>query len=123
MPQRSMVWIEGLEAGWSCSNCKWTFPIPTLLSSKDARDAYDRLAGVNFDKHECEKPSTSEKQPSGSLFTDRARMLIMRGFRPKVAVEIVLHEMEFEHRENPAALAKVRDDAETFLERIRKGLI
>jgi hypothetical protein len=121
--QRSMVWIDGLEAGWSCSNCTWKFPIPTLLSSKDARDAYDRLAGVKFDKHQCEESSTSDKQAPGSPFDDRARMLIMRGFTPKVAVDIVLHEMQFENRQNPAALAKAHGEAEAFLERIRKGLI
>jgi len=123
MTARSMVWIEGLDGGWSCSNCHWKFPVPTLLTGKEARDAYDRLAAAKFGDHNCQECSTAPRQSSTSTFTERARMLIMRGYKPKIAVEIVLHELEFEYRNNPEALARARGDAEEFLARIRKGLI
>jgi hypothetical protein len=35
-----------------------------------------------------------------TAFADRARLLIKRGYSPKVAVELVLHEMEFEQGNN-----------------------
>lgn len=124
MTMRSMVWIEGREQGWSCSNCQWKFPVPSLLTSKEARDAYDRLATAKFDRHECQEvPAAPEKEGLSSDFVERARVLMKRGYTPKIAVDIVLHEMEFEHRKNPAALTKARVDAEGFLERVRKGLI
>jgi hypothetical protein len=124
MTLRSIVWVEGREEGWSCSSCNWKFPVPPLLTSKEARDAYDRLAAAKFEQHECEEISSApEKVAPSSEFLERARVLMKRGYTPKIAVEIVLHEMEFEHRKNPAALAKARVDADAFLERIRKGLI
>ena len=125
MTVRQLVWIDGHEAGWICSNCSWKYPIPTLLSSKDARDAYDRLAASKFGEHKCQEPSPPQTKvpPTASRFSDRARILILRGYTPKVAVEIVLHELEFEHRTNPAELTKARADAEEFLVKIRKGLI
>jgi hypothetical protein len=124
MMLRSIVWVEGREEGWSCSNCNWKFLVPPLLTSKDARDAYDRLAAAKFDQHECQKISSApEKEAPSSEFIERVRVLIKRGYTPKIAVDIVLHEMEFEHRKNPAALAKARVDADAFLQRIRKGLI
>jgi hypothetical protein len=50
-------------------------------------------------------------------------MLIRLGYTPKVAVELVLHEMEFEHRNNSRMMEKARVDAEDFLLKVRKGLI
>lgn len=121
---RSLVWIEGAEGGWACSHCRWRFPIPTLLSEKEARDAYDRLAAGKFSAHSCEiEPTPAAKRTAGSSFADRARGLILRGYTPKVAVELVLHELEFEYRNNAAAMARARADAEEFLLKIRKGLI
>ena len=121
MAERSLVWIEGFEEGWSCSNCPWKFPVPTLLTGKEARDAYDRLAAAKFEQHKCQESSSApQNEVPNSVFADRARQLMKRGYKPKIAVEIILHEMEFEHRKNPAALAKAGVDAEEFLERIRK---
>jgi hypothetical protein len=126
MAGRILLWKDSV--GWTCSNCRWEYPLPTLLSAKDARDAYDRLATADFGKHECQAFSSAQKEVpqkeiQTSILADRARMLIMRGYTPKIAVDIVLHELEFEHRENPEALAKARRDAEEFLARIRRGLI
>lgn len=125
---RSLVWVEGdAEGGWRCSNCRWKFPVPTLLSEKEARDAYDRLAAVKFAEHECEAVAAhspvAAKQGTHNTLEDRARGLVMRGYKPKVAVELVLHELEFEYRNSPTALEKARVDAEAFLAKIRKGLI
>jgi hypothetical protein len=50
-------------------------------------------------------------------------MLIKRGYRPKVAVDLVLHETEIEYRNNPRIMEKAHADAEDFLLRVRKGLI
>jgi len=58
-----------------------------------------------------------------TAFADRARMLIQKGYTPKVAVELVLHEMEFEQGNNSNAMEKVRADAEEFLRKTRRGLI
>ena len=122
---RSLVWIEGEDGGWTCSNCRWRFPIPTLLSEKEAKDAYDRLAAGKFSAHRCEIEPTppAAKQNAGPSVADRARVLITRGYKPKVAVELVLHELEVEYRNGPGVMAKARLDAEEFLLKIRKGLI
>jgi hypothetical protein len=50
-------------------------------------------------------------------------VLIKRGYKPKVAVELVLHEMAIEQGNNPRTMEKARADAEDFLLRVRKGLI
>ncbi len=126
---RFLVWVEGDAAGWSCSNCRWRFPVPTLLSGAEAKDAYDRLANVKFREHKCETeaglPAANQETNSNtdSAFSDRARMLIKRGYAPKVAVELVLHEMGIEHDNDWRIMEKARADAEDFLLRVRKGLI
>ena len=127
---RFLIWIEGDANGWACSNCRWRFPVPTLLSGGEARDAYDRLAAVKFREHKCEAEtslSAAKRETKGSAadtaFADRARVLIKRGYTPKVAVELVLQETEVEHRNDPRIMERARADAEDFLQRARKGLI
>jgi hypothetical protein len=91
--------------------------------------AYRRPAGVKFGEHRREaetKNSTQEQeaQPEhDSAFEDRARILIKRGYTPKVAVELVLHEIEFEQGSNSRIMEKARADAENFLMRARQGLV
>lgn len=126
---RSLIWIESDASGWACSNCRWTFPIPTLLRGEEAKGAYDRLAAVKFREHKCE-PETGlsavkqeTQRVADTAFAERARTLIKRGYTPKVAVELVLHETEIEHRNDPRIMEKARADAEDFLLRARKGLI
>jgi hypothetical protein len=126
---RSLIWVEGDAKGWACSNCSWRFPVPTLLSGEEAKGAYDRLAAGKFREHKCEaetslsaaKPET--KRDADAPFAERARMLIKRGYKPKVAVELALHEMEFEQGNDSRMMEKARADAEDFLLRVRKGLI
>jgi len=122
---RALVWIDGPDGGWSCSICRWKFAIPTLLTSKDARDAYDRLAAGKFDGHSCESEpaAPAAKQHVEGPFAERVRGLIARGFKPKVAIELALHEIEFEFRNSPKIVEKARVDAEEFLQKIGKGLI
>lgn len=50
-------------------------------------------------------------------------MLIKRGYTPKVAVELILHETAIEHRNDSRVMEKACADAEDFLLRVRKGLI
>jgi hypothetical protein len=115
--------------GWACSNCRWRFPVPTLLSGEEAKGAYDRLAAAKFRQHTCDaatgfSTTTPEaKRNVDSAFTERARTLIKRGYKPKVAVELVLQETEIEHGNDPKFMEKARADAEDFLQRVRTGLI
>jgi hypothetical protein len=126
--ERSLIWIEGDAAGWSCSNCGWRFAVPTLLSGdEEAMAAYDRLAAAKFRDHPCEAevgiPATNAKTNTGSAFSNRARILILRGFKPKDAVELVLHEVATESGSNRTLMEKARADAEEFLAKLRQGLI
>jgi hypothetical protein len=127
--ERSLFRVEGDAKGWACSNCRWRFPVPTLLSGEEAMAAYDRLAAVKFREHKCEAEGGFSdakevtKRDAGTLFAERARVLIKRRYKPKVAVELVLHEMAIEQGNNPRTMEKARADAEDFLLRVRKGLI
>ena len=126
---RYLIWIEGDEDGWACSNCRWRFPVPTFLSGKEGKAAYDRLAAVKFDEHTCEgttrraatKPETN--QNVGSTFAERARTLIKRGYTPKVAVELILHDTEIGCGNDSRIMQKTRSEADDFLRRVRQGLI
>jgi hypothetical protein len=127
--ERSLIWTEGDAKGWACSNCQWRFPIPTLLSGEEAIGAYNRLAALKFREHKCEATgglSAASQEPkwdAGNAFVQRARMLIKRGYTPKVAVDLVLQETEVEHGNDSRMMEKARADAEDFLLKIRKGLI
>jgi len=126
--ERSLIWIHGDANGWACSNCRWRFPVPTLLSGEEAKAAYDRLAAAKFREHKCAETSLSAAKleanwSSDTAFSDRARMLIKRGYTPKVAVELVLQETGVEHGNDPRIMERARADAEDFLLRARKGLI
>ena len=126
---RFLIWAEDGAKGWVCSNCRWRFPVPTLLSEDDAKSAYDRLAAVKFREHKCEGgtvPAAAKPEPrpeADTAFAERARALIKRGYKPKVAVDLVLHEMEFEQGTGSRKMEKARADAEDFLRRVGKGLI
>jgi hypothetical protein len=126
--ERSLVRIQGDASGWACTNCGWTFPVPTLLGGDEAMAAYDRLAAAKFREHKCEVhaafPAKEPAKPvADTPVAERARMLIKRGYKPKVAVELVLHEMEIEHGRDRNFMEKTRADAEDFLMKVRKGLI
>ena len=123
---RSLIWIQGnADPGWACSDCKWKFPIPTLLTSEEAKRAYDRLASNEFRKHVCESETSKiESRPSDEpAFADRASKLIKVGFKPKDAAELVVQEILLESGGDPNTKEKARIDAEEFLLKVRKGLI
>jgi hypothetical protein len=127
---RFLVWTEGEGGGakgWACSDCSWKNPIPTLLSGEEAKGAYDRLAAVKFREHRClstgfSAPKT-ESTADGNVFADRARALIKRGYTPKIAVDLVLHELESEYGSHSRKMDQARTDAEDFLRRLSQGLL
>ncbi len=127
--ERTLFWIDGDARGWACSVCRWRFPVPTLLSSQEAREAYDRLATSKFQEHTCEAqtvvPAATQKVSlsSDTNLAERARMFIKRGYKPKDAVGFVLQETEFEHGNDPRIMEKARADAEDFLQKVRSGHI
>jgi hypothetical protein len=127
--ERALIWVGGDAKGWACSKCRWKYPVPTLLTGEEAKGAYDRLAAAKFREHKCDLGASlfAAEQPTkpdaGVSFAERARMLIKRGYTPKIAADLVLHEMEFEHASNSAVMEKARADAEDFLLKVRKGLI
>jgi len=123
---RSLIWIQGsADPSWACSDCKWKFPMPTLLTSEDAKQAYDRLASHEFRKHVCKsEPVKVEARPNDEpTFADRASKLIKVGYKPKDAAELVVQEILLENGSDPKIKEKARIDAEEFLQRVRKGLI
>ena len=91
--------------------------------------AYDRATEAKCREHQSEGETRLSAQEQATqraadtAFADRARKLIKRGYTPKVAVELVLHEMEFEQGNDSRAMEKARADAEDFLRRARQGLI
>ncbi|MGB6677826.1 MAG: hypothetical protein WBE44_14115 [Terriglobales bacterium] len=103
--------------------------MPTLLSGREAKDAYDRLAAAKFRQHLCEAgtrisaTAPEAKNDIDSAFVERARTLIKRGYKPKVAVELALQETQIEHGHDPTTMQKAHADAEDFLQRVGKGLI
>ena len=120
---RQLTWIDdGKSEGWTCSECAWTYPIPELLADPEAKAAYDRIASANFTKHAC-RATPKEQKPSHEGNIERLRNLVMRGMKPKDAVEIMLQEIALECRRNPQMMEKARADADEFLRRIREGRI
>ena len=127
--ERSLIWIEDAHGGWACSSCRWRFSVPTLLTGREAKAAYDRLAAVKFREHLCEAETSlpavkQEFTPDADpTFAERARKLIAQGYKPKDAVELVVEETALENRNDPRIIEKARADAEDFLLKVRKGLI
>jgi len=119
-----MTWaIDQIFEGWTCSDCAWTYPIPELLADPQAKDAYDRIASASFKGHECGATPKGRKPLYEEAKIERLRMLVMRGIKPKDAVEIMLQEVALECGENPKAMEKARAEADEFLRRIREGRI
>jgi len=118
---RVPTWVSDQHVtGWSCSKCDCTFPLPSLLSDPDAKKAYDRLASAKFQRHDC-----ATHQPVASLdpdtFIARAKGLVMRGFKPEDAAEIVSREIMFENHDDPDIARKVQIEVNDFLRRLKRG--
>jgi hypothetical protein len=122
--ERWLIWVgEQQLQGWACSRCEWNFPVPTLLSNRDAKNAYDRLASAKFAGHDCQEHSQRASGSQEETFAERARKLVTRGFKPRDAVEITLQEIMLEHGNKPTIIEKARADAEAFLRRVKEGLM
>jgi hypothetical protein len=122
---RELLWSSDRSfQGWTCSQCEWKNPLPTLLNDPEARTAYDRLAAAKFREHKCADHLSRLDSPSnGESFTPRIRKLVTQGFKPKDAVELFLQEIALEYRNQPKVQAQAKMDAEDFLRRVKAGLI
>ena len=120
---RALTWVSDQHlTGWTCSRCGWTFPLPSLLKDPEARKAYDRLASAKFQRHDCATHQSSASFAPES-FINRAKGLVMRGFKPKDAAEIAAREIMFENDHDPDIASKVQIEAQDFMRRVKKGLI
>jgi len=121
---RELLWtVEPTFTGWTCSQCEWNNPLPTLLSDPEARTAFDRLAAAKFREHKCDDNRPRLAVPAEESFTARIRKLISHGFKPKDAVELLLQEVAIEYPGQPKLLAQAKAESEDFLRRLRAGLI
>ena len=122
---RELIWTSHRTfQGWTCSQCDWNYPVPTLLTDADARTAYDRLAAAKFREHSCaDHMARLELAEGQDSFTGRIRKLIKQGFKPKDAVELFLQEVQLEYRNDPKTLARAKAEGEDFLRRLKAGLI
>jgi hypothetical protein len=120
---RELIWISNHSfQGWTCSQCEWKYPLPTLLTDAEARTAFDRLASGKFREHVCaEHLARLEVAEQG--FTGRIRKLVAQGFKPKDAVELFLQEVALEYRGQPKALERAKLEGDDFLRRVKAGLI
>jgi hypothetical protein len=121
---RSMMWIADPDFhGWICSDCEWNSAIPTLLEDPEARSAFDRLASGKFRGHNCaDQPARNASNRPASL-TERMRVLVKRGYKPKDAADLVLQEISLEFREQKGILKQAETEAVEFLRRVREGII
>jgi hypothetical protein len=122
---RELIWTSNRTfQGWTCSQCEWNSPLPTLLSEADARTAYDRLAAAKFREHKCaDHLARLDMVQEQDSFTGRIRKLVTQGFKPKDAVELFLQEIQLEYRNDPKTLARAKAEGEDFLRRLKTGLI
>lgn len=123
-PNRELLWsVQRSFQGWTCSQCEWNEPVPTLLGDPEAKTAYDRIAISKFRKHNCADYPIRLPSSGPDSFTSRIRKLVSKGFKPKDAVELILQEVTIENPGQPKVLDQARQEGEDFLRRLRAGLI
>ena len=121
---RELIWTSHHSfQGWTCSQCEWNYPLPTLLNDPEARTAYDRLAASQFRTHSCSAHLSRLRPVDQDSFTARIRKLVSQGFKPKDAVELFEQEISLEYRNDPKTLSQAKTAGEDFLRRWRAGLI
>jgi hypothetical protein len=98
-----------------------------LLQDEEAKRAYDRLGTLKFKEHVCKETLSSNWQAAASskapTFAERARALVMKGYKPKDAVSLVLDEVALECRNDPKIISQAKAEGEQFLLNIRQGSI
>jgi cytoskeletal protein CcmA (bactofilin family) len=82
-----------------------------------------RAAAAGAGAEGSPRASSAPRPSSGPTFADRASALIKKGYKPKVAVELLLQDAALESRNDPRIMSQEQSDAEDFLQKIRKGLI
>lgn len=97
--------------------------MPTLLTDADAKTAYDRLAAAKFREHKCSEHLARLGPVVDEGFSSRIRKLILQGFKPKDAVELMLQEVALEYRGQAKVLEQAKSEGEDFLRRLRAGVI
>jgi hypothetical protein len=121
---RELLWTSHRTfQGWTCSQCEWSYPLPTLLTDADAKTAFDRLAAAKFREHKCNEHMARLAPVVDEGFSSRIRRLISQGFKPKDAVELMLQEVALEFRGQPNVLEQAKSEGEDFLRRMRAGII
>jgi len=121
---REIIWtVDRTFQGWTCSQCEWNYPVPTLLNDPEAKNAYDRLAKAKFREHACSDHRSRLASAEPESFTARVRKMVAHGYKPKDAVDLLLQEIAIEYRNEPQVLAQAKSEAEDFLRRLRAGLI
>jgi hypothetical protein len=119
-----MIWITARDfRGWACSECEWNCPVPTLLSDPEAKSAYDRLSSAKFRKHNCAENLPRTKSADLPSVRERMRRLVVGGYKPKDAIEVVLQELRMEFRDDPNVVESAKAEAEDFLRQVREGLV
>ncbi|SPF35148.1 hypothetical protein SBA1_140038 [Candidatus Sulfotelmatobacter kueseliae] len=123
-PAREIQWsFDRNFQGWTCSQCEWNYPVPTLLNDPEAKNAYDRLASAKFREHKCADHPTRMTGVGPESFTSRIRKMVAHGYKPKDAVDLVVQEVAIEYPNQPKILDQARAEGEDFLRRLRAGLI
>jgi hypothetical protein len=121
---RELLWtVDRSFQGWTCSQCEWNYPVPTLLNDPEAKNAFDRLAAGKFREHKCSDHFSRLANVGAESFTSRIRKMVAKGYKPKDAVDLLLQEVAIEYRSQPQVLAQAKSEAEDFLRRLRAGLI
>ena len=125
---RALVWDDDPQnPAWTCSQCRWRYPVPTLLTDPEAKRAYDRLASGKFTEHICEGAAAAATLPGNAstepTVVERARRLVKVGYKPKDAAALALDEVSLEHRNDPKVMSRARAEADEFLRKVREGLI
>ena len=121
---RELIWTSHPTfQGWTCSQCEWNYPLPTLLTNAEARTAYDRLAAGKFRDHRCADHLLRLAPAEHDNFSARIRKLVQQGFKPKDAVELFLQEIALEYRGQAKVLERAKTEGEDFLRRMKAGLI
>lgn len=138
IPVPSSRWIKVPAKVARCLGTQYGFQFTALAAEQRAEirhavreraelGAYElRGGGKTREQRHSESVSLLKQEAerkADAAFADRARTLIKRGYKPKVAIDLVLQELEIESGNNPATMQKARASAEDFLLKLSRGQI